>query len=104
MVGWKVTPVNALLRQLHGVKSHVADLVTVLLHRHVKPTLLLHGVTLALVVTSGVSLVGLLSGSVVEPFAHENTARGAGGDGDGIAVGNSILMPGADNAAPATLS
>ena len=44
-------PVNALFRQLNGVKTHVTDLVALALHRRVEPVLLFHGVALALVIS-----------------------------------------------------
>jgi len=51
-------PVNPPFGQLHGIKADAADLAALLLHRHIKPILLLHSVALSLVVTSGVSLLG----------------------------------------------
>ena len=52
-------PVNALLGQLHGVKSDAAGMVRRLLQGDVEPILLFHGVALAFVVAGGVSLLGL---------------------------------------------
>src|SRR5437773_1709778 len=83
-------PVNLLLRQLHGVKADAADLVALFLHGHVKPILLFDGVALAFVVTSGVGLVGLLLGGVMESFADEHTARGASDGREGVAVGKLV--------------
>ena len=51
---------------------------------------MLHGVALALVVTSGVSLLGLLLCSVMKPFAQNHSTRSASGGRDGIAVGKLV--------------
>ncbi|MCI0745664.1 MAG: UbiD family decarboxylase [Verrucomicrobia subdivision 3 bacterium] len=79
-------PVNSLFRQLHGIKADAADLVALLLHGHVKPILLLHGVALALVVAGRVSLLGFLLCGVMERFAHNDSARCASGGDERIAV------------------
>src|SRR6266542_2764171 len=52
-------PVNSLFGQLHGIKPDASDLVALPLPRDVEPALLFYGVALALVVTGGVSLLGL---------------------------------------------
>ena len=85
-------PVNPLFWQLHGVKADAADLVALALHGHVEPILLLHGVALALVVASGVSLLGLLLGGVVKPLAHDDAARRASSGGKRIAIGEFVAQ------------
>ena len=89
--GWlERYPVDALLRQLHGVKTNVADLIALPLHGDVEPILLLDGVALALVVTGSVSLVGLLLRRVVKSFAQQDSARSAGDGGERITVGKFV--------------
>src|SRR3989442_2660936 len=80
-------PVNALFRQLHGVKADAADLAALLLHGHVKPILLLHGVALAFVVAGGVSLVGLFLRGVMESLAQDDSACRACRSRNRIALG-----------------
>jgi len=70
-------------------KADAACLVALLLHRHVEPILLLHRVAFTLVVTGGVTPLGLLPRGVTECFAHDDSTRSAGGSGEGIAVGES---------------
>ena len=79
-------PVDALFRQLHGVKTDAADLVALLLHGDVEPILLLHSVALSLVVTGGVSLVGLFFRGEVESFTQDDSTRRASGGGERIAA------------------
>src|SRR5439155_8967266 len=78
--------VNPLIRQLHRIKTYIADLIALLLHRDVKPVLLLDGVALALVVTGRVSLFGLLLRSVVECFADDDSARCTSGGDEWVTV------------------
>ena len=44
----------------------------------------------SLVVTVGISLLGLFCGGMVESFAQKHAARGASGGGDGIAIGELV--------------
>ena len=81
---------NALFGQLHGVKTDAAGMVALPLHGNVKPILLLHGIALALVVASGVSLVGLFPGDVMESLAQDDSARRASDGSDGVAVGKFV--------------
>ena len=83
-------PVNPLFGQLHGVKADIGDLVALLLQGDVEPILLFHGVALALVITGGVSLVGLLFRGVVESFTQDDSTRRARGGGERIAVGKFV--------------
>src|SRR5258706_168177 len=82
--------VNALFGQLHGIEADSADLIALLLHRHIKPILMLHGIALAFVVASGVSLVGLLPGRVMKSLAQYNPAGGPSGSGNRIAIGKLV--------------
>jgi hypothetical protein len=88
--GLKHHAVNPLFRQLHGIQADVADLVALLLHRDVKPILLLHGVALALVIAGGVSLVGLLPGGVVERFTDDHSTGCAGSGHEWVAIGEFV--------------
>src|SRR5439155_22815310 len=56
---------------------------------------LFFGIALALVVTTGVCLVGLFPGSVMESLAHQHISRGASGGSGGIAVGKLVTEVGA---------
>jgi len=65
-------------------------MVGTLLHGDVEPILLFHGVALALVVTGGISLVGLFLRGEVESFAQDYSTRRASGGGERIAVGKLV--------------
>ena len=83
-------PVNPLLWQLHGVKADAVDLVALLLHRDVKPILLLHRIAFAFVVTGSVSFVGLLLRGEVESFTQDDSTRRASRGGERVAVGKLV--------------
>lgn len=83
-------PINPLFRQLHGIQADIGDLVALLLHGDVEPILLLHSVALTLVVTGGVSFVGLLFRGEVESLADNDSTRRANGGGERIAVGKFV--------------
>ena len=80
--------VNDLFGQMHFVKPDMAFATRLrLLHRDVKPVLLLHGIAAAFVVAGRVGLFVQFVVGGMESFAKQSAARRAADDGVRIVVG-----------------
>jgi len=75
--------VDVLFRQVHRIKTNIAHLVALLLHRDAKPILLFHSVAFSFVVTGGASLLGLFLCGVMARVADDDSSS----LGDSVPVG-----------------
>jgi len=85
--GFEHHPVNGLFGELDFIKANAAFVAGFgLLHLHIKPILLLHGIATAFVVTRLEGLVVEFAVGIMEGFASEHTGRCAANHGVGIIV------------------